>query len=98
MRGTASTSSAFVVTLLIVEGNPSGCIEARFALAAEDPDHDAYERNDKDKKVDCRSHGHTSLYPAERARTAAINGSLSDLRLLASGNRLLRVGQRKRPA
>ena len=51
-----SKSSTFAIALVIVERNPGVRLEARFALAAEHPDHDAYERNDKDKKVDCLSH------------------------------------------
>ncbi len=43
-------------------------LKARFALAAEHPDHDAYERSDKNKKVDCRGHSYSPRYcPAVRA-------------------------------
>src|SRR6516225_7997101 len=48
-----------LTTLVLIERNPSVCLEARFALAAEHPNHDPYERNDKDKEVDCRIHGYS---------------------------------------
>jgi hypothetical protein len=53
-----SPALAIVVRTIpvMVQRNPGVRLEARFALAAEHPDHDAYERNDKDKKVDCLSH------------------------------------------
>jgi len=46
-----------LIILVIVERNPGVRLKARFALAAKHPDHDAYERGDKDKKIDCPSHG-----------------------------------------
>jgi hypothetical protein len=46
-----------LIILVIVERNPGVRLKARFALAAKHPDHDAYERSDKDKKIDCPSHG-----------------------------------------
>jgi predicted nucleotide-binding protein len=42
---------------IIVERHPGSRIEARFALATEHPDDDAYECRHKDQKVDCPSHG-----------------------------------------
>jgi hypothetical protein len=68
-----STSSMLVITLVIVERNPGVCLEACFALAAEDPDHDADERSDKDKKVDCRSHDYHLAIILLSARTAPVN-------------------------
>ena len=52
------------ITLVSVERNPGVRLEARFALTAEHPDHDAHERSDKDKKVDGLSHGYS---PRDRA-------------------------------
>jgi hypothetical protein len=45
-----------LIAFVIVERNTGVRLEARFALAAVHPDHDAYERGDKDKKVDCLNH------------------------------------------
>src|SRR5215469_2195243 len=42
--------------VVIVEGNPGVRLEARLALAAEHPDHDAQEHSDEDKKIDCPGH------------------------------------------
>jgi hypothetical protein len=58
--------------LVIIERNPGVCLEARFALAAEHPDHDPHERNDKDKKVDCRIHGY---FPCDRPVAAPLRGT-----------------------
>jgi hypothetical protein len=52
------------IALVVVERNAGIRLEARFALATEYPDHDAYEGNDKDKKVDCPSQGYS---PRDRA-------------------------------
>ena len=52
-------SSSSRIILVMVERNPRVRLEARLALAAEHPDHYAYERDDKDKKVDRPSHGYS---------------------------------------
>ena len=52
----SKSPGSVLITFAIVERNPGVRLEARFALAAEHPDHDAYERSDKDKKVDCPNH------------------------------------------
>src|SRR6516164_3901755 len=51
-----------LTTLVLIERNPGVCLEARFALAAEHPDHDPYECSDEDKKVDCPNHAYSPLY------------------------------------
>ena len=51
-----------LTTLVIAERNSGVRLEARFAFAAEHPDHYAYERDDKDKKVDRPSHGRLPRY------------------------------------
>ena len=55
---------------IIVERHPGSRIEARFAIATEHPDHDAYECRHKDQKVDCPSHGYSP------PRAALIRGTL----------------------
>jgi hypothetical protein len=46
-RSKSPTFATVRTTLVIVERNPGVRLEARFALAAEHPDHDADERSDK---------------------------------------------------
>jgi hypothetical protein len=46
-RSRSPTFATVRTTLVIVERNPGVRLEARFALAAEHPDHDADERGDK---------------------------------------------------
>jgi hypothetical protein len=59
--------SSWPIALVIFERNSGVRLEARFALAAEYPDHDAYERSDKDKQVDCPNHvGHLAISIADR--------------------------------
>src|SRR5262245_43718529 len=67
-----SKSLTFAIATLtisvLVERNPGSRLEARLALAAEHPDHDAGERRNKNKKVDCHSHGYSPRdRPAVRA-------------------------------
>jgi hypothetical protein len=64
MHSKSGTSGIVRIALVGVERNSGVRLEARFALAAEYPHHDAYERSDKDKKVDCSSHGYS---PRDRA-------------------------------
>jgi hypothetical protein len=56
-----------MIAFVTIEGYPGVRLEARFALAAIHPDHDAYERSDKDKKVDCLSHSCSPRYRPARA-------------------------------
>jgi hypothetical protein len=68
-RSESSTCAIVILTTLVIAERNSGVrLEARFAFAAEHPDHYAYERDDKNKKVDRPSHGCLPRY-----RTAAIN-------------------------
>jgi len=68
-RSNSSTCAIVILTTLVIAERNSGArLEARFALAAEYPDHYAYERGDKDKKEDRPSHGYLPrCRPAVRA-------------------------------
>ena len=58
-------------------GSPGVRLKARFALAAEHPDHDAYERSDKNKKVDCRGHvPHLAIVLLCARQTVVNNGGV----------------------
>jgi hypothetical protein len=71
--------SSWLITLIIVERDSCVRLEARLALAAEHPDHDAYERGDKDNKVDCPSHvTHLAIVPLRASELRPSIGSLSD--------------------
>src|SRR5262249_4011205 len=59
MHSESLASGIVRIPLVRVERNPGVRFEARFALAAEHPYHDAYERSDKDEKVDCPNHGYS---------------------------------------
>src|SRR6516162_8455607 len=68
-----------LTTLAIAERNSGVRLEARFAFAAEHPDHYAYERDDKDKKVDRPSHGCLPRYhPAVPGLRPSIGIAVSD--------------------
>ena len=72
----------------MVEGNSGVRFEARLALAAEHPDHDAYERGDKDKKIDCPNHV-THLIHGTRVRGGAVHASQADIALFSSSEACL---------
>lgn len=58
---------SWLIAPVLVERNSGVRLEARFALAAEHPDHDAYECSDEDEKIDRLGHGCAPRYrPAAR--------------------------------
>jgi hypothetical protein len=60
---------------LVLGGPVQRYCKARFLLAAEHPDHDAYERSDKNKKVDCHATvTHLAIVPLRARQTAVNNG------------------------
>jgi len=62
---------SWLIAPVLVERNSGVRLEARFALAAEHPDHDAYECSDEDEKIDRLGHGCAPRYrPAARVTTA----------------------------
>jgi hypothetical protein len=94
VRSRPRLPSSWPIAPVIVERNSGIRLEARFAPAAEHPDHDAYERSDEDKKIDCLGHGiHLAIVLLRASGPRPSIGSLSDLKLPASENRSQTVRQ-----